>query len=221
MLRWIEGQRVCLTFDDGPDPEYTPRLLDLLASSGCSATFFLLGESARRYPELVRRIATEGHSLGNHTFSHPVPRRGRDTEDAWQVHHNQRILEDLAGRKLRWFRPPFGRLTPGLTQEATRLGLTTVLWSRSAIDWGPLGTRRGIARRLNRARAQDILLLHDAPRRHNRPDRMLAVLPDFLSRLQDRNIAAIGLDEYYRCQQETRKKQSSEAPNQSRWRRGT
>ena len=122
-LQRIEGRRICLTFDDGPHPEHTPRVLDLLASHGCKATFFLLGDSARHHPQLVKRIGREGHSLGNHTFSHLPPRRNREAQDAWQLRHSQHLLEDLAGHELRWFRPPFGRLTPGLAQEALRLGL--------------------------------------------------------------------------------------------------
>jgi peptidoglycan-N-acetylglucosamine deacetylase len=195
VLRKVGGQRICLTFDDGPDPDYTPELLDLLAGHGCQATFFLLGHSAQRHPDLVARIVNEGHSLGNHTFSHLRPHRHGDEVDAWEVSHSQRILEDLSGRELRWFRPPYGRLTPGLAREAARLGLTTVLWSRSAVDWGLFGTCRGIARRLDRTRAGDVLLLHDAVRRHNHPDRTLSVLPDFLSRLRDRAITTIGLDQ--------------------------
>lgn len=195
MLRRIEGQRVYLTFDDGPDPDYTPRLLDLLSSYRCRATFFLVGANALRHPKLVRRITEEGHSLGNHTYSHLRANTTNTEESIRQIRLCQTILEDTAGYKPHWFRPPFGRLTPNLEQEAQRLGLVTVLWSRSAIDWGPLGTRRGIARRLHRTEPGDILLLHDAPRHHNHPDRMLAVLPAFLSRLQDHRIMASGLDD--------------------------
>jgi peptidoglycan-N-acetylglucosamine deacetylase len=194
-LRRVDGQRVCLTFDDGPDPEHTPKLLDLLALHGCQATFFLLGHSAQRHPDLVCRIVNEGHSLGNHTFSHRRARRDGDGLDAWEVGHSQRILEDLSGREPKWFRPPYGRLTAGLAREAARLNLTTVLWSRSAIDWGPFGTRRGIARRLSRTLAGDVVLLHDAVRRHNHPDLMLSVLPSLLSRLRECDITAIGLDQ--------------------------
>ncbi|MCK9469188.1 MAG: polysaccharide deacetylase family protein [Porticoccaceae bacterium] len=195
-LRQIAGQRICLTFDDGPHPDYTPSVLDLLGSYGCRATFFLLGDSALRYPHLVQRISREGHSLGNHTFSHPRLQYRQGEQGTAQILRCQQVLEQLAGQRPRWFRPPYGRLTPGLAQAATQLGLTTVLWSRSAIDWGPLGTQRGIARRLRRATAGDILLLHDAPRRHNHPQYMLTALPNLLARLEHDGIAAIGLDEY-------------------------
>lgn len=197
MLRHVDGQCVSLTFDDGPDPDFTPRVLDLLAVHDCKASFFLLGEHARRYPELVRRIVDEGHSLGNHTFSHPRARPGREARDIWEVRHTQHLLADLSGLQPLWFRPPFGRLSPSMGEEADTLGLTVVLWSRSAIDWGPLGTRRGIARRLNRAQAGDILLLHDAPRYHNHPQHMLRVLPDFLARLKQRDLAVVSLDQQF------------------------
>lgn len=83
------------------------------------------------------------------------------------------------------------------------LGLTVVLWSRSAVDWGPFGTRGGITRRLNRTQAGDILLLHDAPRYHNHPERMLQVLPGFLSGLKQRDLAAVSLDQYRAAQPST------------------
>lgn len=196
MLRHVDDSCVSLTFDDGPDPDFTPRVLDLLAEHDCKASFFLLGQQVRRYPELVRRMVAEGHSIGNHTFSHPRARPGREARDIWEVRHTQQLIEDISGCKPRWFRPPFGRLGPSMAEEASNLGLTVVLWSRSCIDWGPLGTRRGIARRLNRARSRDILLLHDAPRYHNHPDRMLRVLPDFLARLSQRGLAAVSLDQH-------------------------
>lgn len=195
-LQWIEGSRVCLTFDDGPDPVYTPRVLDQLATHACKATFFVLGESARRHPELIKRIHNEGHTLGNHSFDHPRSRAGCEDEDARQLCLTQQVVEEICGERMRWFRPPYGQLTAGHTHEAARLGLTPVLWSRSAIDWGPLATKRGVTRRLRRTVAGDILLLHDAPRRHNRPHIMLAVLPELLVQLRNGGIAVISLDQY-------------------------
>lgn len=200
MLRHVDDSCVSLTFDDGPDPDFTPRVLDLLDEHGCKASFFVLGQQARRHPELVRRMVAEGHSIGNHTFSHPRARPGREARDIWEVRHAQHLIEDISGCKPLWFRPPFGRLSPSMVQEAGNLGLTVVLWSRSGIDWGPFGTRRGIARRLNRTRPRDILLLHDAPRYHNHPDRMLRVLPDFLVHLRQRGLAVVSLDQYLAAQ---------------------
>lgn len=194
VLRRIDGARVCLTFDDGPDPCHTPRLLDILAQHGCRASFFVLGEAAERWPRLVRRVVKEGHSLGSHSYRH---RRGWSMTPAAarrEVERSQQVLEDIAGRSPCWFRPPQGSLNRVMLGEAARLGMETVLWSRSAIDWGPLGSPRGIARRLHRVDAGDIVLLHDARRRHNRPDVTAALLPGLLALLARRALEPISLD---------------------------
>lgn len=196
MLVRIEGPRVCLTFDDGPDPDFTPAVLEILAARGCRASFFVLGEAAARWPELVRRIACEGHSLGNHTYTHP---RGRALDAARaraEIERCQRQIETLCGFRPLWFRPPYGSRNRHLRDAAQRLGLITVLWSRSAIDWGIFGTQRGIARRLRRIAPGDIVLMHDGRRRHNRPAPLLALLPALLDRLRERGIEPVSLDQY-------------------------
>lgn len=194
MLTHVDGPRVCLTFDDGPDPCHTPRILDILARHDCRASFFVLGEAAERWPGLVRRIVDEGHALGSHSFRH---RRGWTMAPATvrrEVGRSQRLLEDLTGRSPRWFRPPHGNLHRVMLGEAARLGMETVLWSRSAIDWGPLGSRQGIARRLQGVTAGDIVLLHDGKRRFNRPEVTAALLPAVLALLQERQLAPVSLD---------------------------
>lgn len=194
MLRHVDGRRVCLTFDDGPDPRHTPRILDILAGHRCRASFFVLGEAARAWPRLVERIVAEGHTLGSHSFSHRRARFMTRARIHYEVDLGRRILEDITGRSPRWFRPPYGQLDPRMLDEVARLGMETVLWARSAIDWGPLASRAGVARRLGRTAAGDIVLLHDARRRYNRPDVTAAVLPGVLGSLADRDIAPVGLD---------------------------
>ena len=194
VLRHIDGRRVALTFDDGPDPCHTPHVLDVLARHGCSASFFVLGEAAERWPRLVRRIADEGHSVGSHSYRH---RRGWTMAPARfrrELERSQRLLEDLTGRSPRWFRPPHGSLTRSMVGEAKQLGMETVLWSRSAIDWGPFASRDAIARRLERTTAGDIVLLHDARRRYNHPEVTAALLPGLLALLAERDLAPVGLD---------------------------
>lgn len=195
VLRRIDGRRVCLTFDDGPDPCHTPRVLDILAQHDCRASFFVLGAAAERWPRLVRRIVDEGHALGSHSFRH---RRGwtmRPSRVRLELGRSQRVLADITGRSPRWFRPPHGSRNRVMLGEAARLGMETVLWSRSAVDWGPLASREGVARRLGRVTAGDIVLLHDGKRRYNRPDITATLLPGVLAMLAERGLAPVSLDE--------------------------
>jgi peptidoglycan/xylan/chitin deacetylase (PgdA/CDA1 family) len=186
---------VCLTFDDGPDPVYTPLILDLLAEHKVHATFFIVGESAQKYPHLVERMVSDGHALGNHTFHHHHPwtisaARARD-----EVMRTSDIIRALTGITPQWFRPPHGRLRKAMLEQCATLNLRTVLWNRSIIDWGPLGTTDGITKRLESIAAGDIVLMHDGQRKHNRPHLVAQCLPEALDSLRRRGIVPVTLDQ--------------------------
>ncbi len=170
-----------LTFDDGPDPEHTPRVLDVLAAAGVRATFFLVASAAERHSLLARRMLAEGHEIGNHTWSHYHPALLREHTARREVIAGSRALADILGRAPRYFRPPFGYLRRCMIETAHALGETVVLWSLSAKDWGPFGRAAPIARRLSRVRSGDIVLLHDARWRYNRPWATLEVLASFVA----------------------------------------
>lgn len=126
---------LALTFDDGPNPIWTPRLLDLLARRGVRATFFLVGSHAQAEPALVRKIAAAGHLIGNHSWSHlnlalaPARRIEEELTRASQT------LEQITGAPVRFFRPPFGARRPEVLRTARRLGLVPVLWNAMTSDW--------------------------------------------------------------------------------------
>lgn len=188
---------ICLTFDDGPDPLYTPKILDVLAEYNAKATFFVLGESASQFPHLVEQIVNAGHALGNHTYSHCHPWMISAEHAKQEVWLATNILKEITGNAPRWFRPPFGRLRKAMREQAHAAQMMTVLWNRSVIDWGILGTRAGISRRLDNVAAGDIVLLHDGRPEHNRPDYTYQCLPQFLSRLADKSLVAQSLDEVF------------------------
>jgi peptidoglycan-N-acetylglucosamine deacetylase len=126
---------LALTFDDGPNPAWTPQLLDLLAEREVKATFFLVGSFAEAEPELVRRIAGSGHLIGNHSWSHPnlaVTKADRVTEE---LERTSAVLEQISGLKVRFFRPPFGGRRPFVLRTARRLGMEPVLWNAITTDW--------------------------------------------------------------------------------------
>lgn len=185
---------VHLTFDDGPDRQWTPRVLDALAAAQASATFFVIGRQAQRAPELLRRMLAEGHEVGNHTFSHRHPWTLSRAAARAEVLDGAAVLADLLGQAPRFFRPPHGRTRPCMTAAARAAGQRLVLWHRSAIDWGPFGSAARILARLRATRRGEIVLMHDGRNRHNRPAELLRVLPDFLRELHRRGLRAAPLD---------------------------
>lgn len=126
---------VALTIDDGPHPEHTPRVLDLLASAGMKATFFVVGDSCRRYPDVVRRIAAEGHELGNHTWFHGEPTRTSTATFLKEIQQTRQLLRDLTGYDCRLTRPPKGELTLGKMLGLWRQQQTIVLWNVDPKDY--------------------------------------------------------------------------------------
>jgi peptidoglycan/xylan/chitin deacetylase (PgdA/CDA1 family) len=178
------GKVVALTFDDGPHPEVTPRLLDLLRERGVRATFFLIGREAARHPALVRRIAAEGHALGNHTQRHSYlfwafPPSGvrREIEEA------QRTIESASGARCALFRAPVGMKSPFQREPLRRLGLECVGWETRFLDRGsdPARLRRRLSRRI---RPGSVLLLHDGADRDPAGNpRVLEALPVILGTL--------------------------------------
>ena len=191
------GHSICLTFDDGPDPAYTPKILDVLADYDAKATFFVLGEAASRFPHLVEQIVKAGHAIGNHTYSHRHPWLMSTEEAKQEVSQASKVLKNITGSAPRWFRPPFGRLRTAMREQAHAEQMMTVLWNRSIIDWGVFGTKAGISRRLDKIKAGDIVLLHDGRPEHNRPGLTYQCLPQFLRRLADKSLIAHNLDEIF------------------------
>ncbi|MFR0354882.1 polysaccharide deacetylase family protein [Streptomyces sediminimaris] len=153
---------VALTFDDGPDPGSTPAFLDALDRLDVRATFFVLGESAARHPELIREAAGRGHELGVHGWRHDRPWLPGPLRDAAEVARAAGVLWELTGERPRWYRPPYGILTAGRWAAARRAGLRPVLWTAWATDWTadatPASVREAVAADL---RGGGTVLLHD------------------------------------------------------------
>ncbi|MCR4401281.1 MAG: polysaccharide deacetylase family protein [Firmicutes bacterium] len=126
---------VAITFDDGPDTTYTPKILDVLARHGVRATFFLIGQAAEKHPEVVARIVNEGHAIGNHTYFHSNLSRMA----AWQVladlEKAQQVFSRLTGQEPTVVRPPYGALDPPAVEAIGKRGLKVVLWTVDSLDW--------------------------------------------------------------------------------------
>lgn len=178
------ARRVALTFDDGPDATWTPRVLDLLAAHDVRASFFLVGERAARAPDVVRAMAAAGHDVGNHGWSHRSlwlcgPRR---TE--FEIGHTHEVLTALAGRAPRHFRPPWGMMNAAMFRALRRRGLRCVLWSIQPEGLRPVDRDTQVSRVLRRAHPGAIVNLHDAEGTPHAPERLYAALPAMIDGLR-------------------------------------
>ncbi len=157
----MPGDAVALTIDDGPDPTWTPPLLDLLAAHRVAATFCLIGAQAERHPDLVRRIVADGHTLCNHSLLHDDLAGAAEAAAADDLDRASALIERAAGGpRPAYFRAPYGAWSPTLLATARSQGMTPLGWSIDTGDWAMPGTE-AVAAGLERAGPGDIVLVHD------------------------------------------------------------
>ncbi|OGL15005.1 MAG: hypothetical protein A3F92_09035 [Candidatus Rokubacteria bacterium RIFCSPLOWO2_12_FULL_71_22] len=178
-------RRVALTFDDGPDPAWTPRVLDLLRERRVPGSFFLVGERAARAPETVRRMAAEGHEVASHGWSHRSLWLCGPWRTGEEIGRTHALLTALAGSEPRHFRPPWGMVNAAMFGALRRHGERCVFWSIQ-----PEGLRSAppdlqVRHVLRRAHAGAIVDLHDAEGTPGAPERVLAALPAMIDGLRD------------------------------------
>lgn len=175
-----DRRQICLTIDDGPDPQVTPQVLDLLDAHGMRASFFCIGERALAHPALTRQIVARGHDIHNHSFVHChdfslLGPRGF----AREIERGQQALFDVSGRWPRFFRAPAGLRNPFLEPVLHRLGLRLVSWTRRGFDTREKDPHRVLKRLISGLDGGDIMLLHDghAARSLNDTPVIVDVLP--------------------------------------------
>jgi peptidoglycan/xylan/chitin deacetylase (PgdA/CDA1 family) len=158
---------LALTFDDGPNPAWTPRLLEILARRQVRATFFIVGSRAENEPDLVRQIVAAGHLIGNHSWSHRNLALAPARRIKEELLHASRTLEQIAGSPVRCFRPPFGARRPAVLRIARDLGLHPVLWNAMTSDWknpSAEAIARQLAAKIDRLEGRGLaanIVLHD------------------------------------------------------------
>lgn len=183
---------VALTFDDGPDPRYAERYLDALG--GTPATFFVLGEAARRRPDLVAHQVRRGHEVACHGDTHEALPRLGPAATVSALRRARDSIADAAGSPPRFYRPAFGWFTAPAWAAAPRLGMRRALWTSWAADWqGTATAERTADRILTSVGPGSILLLHDARGAENAPERTLAALPAILEGLEARGLRPVTL----------------------------
>ena len=165
----VDGERVALTFDDGPDPDATPAVLDALDEAGAKATFFMVGEQAMEHRALAREVAERGHEVALHGFEHREhSEMGGAARD--DLARGLGTLEVATGRRPALFRPPYGRFSEASHAACADLRLEPVLWSAWGMDWEPLPAERIVDLATRDLAAGTIVVLHDSARYASRPD---------------------------------------------------
>ncbi|MFZ0386715.1 MAG: polysaccharide deacetylase family protein [Solirubrobacteraceae bacterium] len=193
--RTLPGSRgVALTFDDGPHPEGTPAVLDVLARAGARATFFVVGEQVRQRPALVAEVMAAGHLVALHGYRHRLQLRMTATQLRDDLRRGAAAIEDATGAAPLWHRPPYGIYSPAGLRAARRLGCRPLLWSRWGKDWRKLTTPRRIASRaLHGVLPGDVILLHDSDfysAKHSHR-RTAAALELILARLEQAKVGTV------------------------------
>jgi len=156
------GKVVALTFDDGPNPVYTPLILSMLAEVDGKATFFMIGEQMEAYPDVVRMTADQGHEIGNHTYSHPYLTRLSAEECRAELRKNDELIRKLTGKRPGTFRPPFFDVNEQVASLASEEGYAIVgATNGDAEDWRMPGVERIYEKSLAAAADGSVLLFHD------------------------------------------------------------
>jgi peptidoglycan/xylan/chitin deacetylase (PgdA/CDA1 family) len=158
----VDGPYVAMTFDDGPSAENTPRLLDMLKERDIKATFFMIGENAARWPEIVKRVAAEGHEIGNHSWSHPLLAKMTDDEVREQLQKTQDAIVQASGYTPGLLRPPYGGFTGRQRRWANAIfGYKIIFWDVDPLDWKIHDSNHVESEILKQTKPGSIILAHD------------------------------------------------------------
>ena len=211
LRRTSAARKLAITFDDGPNPAITPKLLDLFDKHSGHATFFLIGDFVRQCPELARETVARGHSLGNHTKSHPNLFKCGPTEIHRQLQSCSDAIGEATGAAPKWFRPPFGLRNPWVIPAANQLGMQAIMWSLISFDWSAKSTEwliprmapiAALAKQLREKNNDtgDILCLHDGHHLQLNADRhfTLEALAYWMPHWRDLGLEFVTIDEAVR-----------------------
>lgn len=193
--------KVIITFDDGPDPRYTPRVLDILKNAGVNACFFVLGEKARKHPDLIVRIISEGHEIGSHGLKHRIPWLVGPMGSLTEIKGSFQAIEEITGSPPAAFRPPWGLFN--LSYYFTRMVMKhkIVLWSFMSWDWSNKITPEIILKKVKKNLIHgSILIFHDSDTEPGAsagsPEKMIHALPEIINELKERGYIIAPLKEF-------------------------
>ncbi|MYS12247.1 polysaccharide deacetylase family protein, partial [Streptomyces sp. SID6041] len=156
------GRSMVLSFDDGPDPRYTPGILETLRRHDCRAMFFVCGEMAVENPDLLREMAADGHVVGNHSWSHPLIPKLRPSRIRDELGSTSEVVERTLGTAPLWYRAPYGAWNRHSFEIGAELGMEPLAWTVDTLDWKEPGTDTVVRRVLDGAAPGAVVLSHDA-----------------------------------------------------------
>jgi peptidoglycan/xylan/chitin deacetylase (PgdA/CDA1 family) len=183
---------VALTFDDGPHPDYTPQLLALLKQHNIKATFFVVGEMAEKYPDLIKAEVADGHAIGNHTYHHVDLTRIPNVDVVTEIQACGDVLKRITGQEPHLFRPPGGDYDRKVAEAAEALGYTMVLWTDDPGDYARPGDATIETRTLRAVKPGGIILLHDGVQQ------TIDVLPRIIDLIEGKGLRFVTVDEMLR-----------------------
>ena len=194
----VHDKWIALTFDDGPYPPYTDRLLDVLKAKRIHATFFLVAEQAQQYPELVRRMKAEGHTVGLHAFRHRDFLKLTEEEKRKDLEQGKKLLRDITGKNPVYWRPPHGFRDFSVMETAAAQNLTVVNWSVIPRDWTGIDSQEIFRRVMDKAEDGSMVLLHDGDSPGYKASRQATVdaVTPLIDSLWEKGYHLVSLEEY-------------------------
>lgn len=185
-----EKNEIALTFDDGPHPEFTPKVLEVLKQHNAKATFFCIGQHIEKHPELFKRIIAEGHSVGNHTYSHSKSFGFFGTEKVieelnWTID----IVQQLTGKQMNLYRPAFGVTNPMIEKAVKQLNVISIGWNVRSLDTTKRDETVILDRITSKISKGDVVLLHDTSQK------TINVLERLLLFLEEKNLKSVTIDD--------------------------
>lgn len=190
-----EKLEVAITFDDGPHPKFTPKILDLLHQFNAKATFFCIGNNVEKHPELFKRIVLEGHTIGNHTYSHtnnfgflPTPK----VID--ELQRTNTVIKEVSGFEPKLYRPAFGVTNPRIKRALKSVKMVSVGWNKRSLDTTKLSKEAILKRIVKDHKKGDVVLLHDTS------EKSVQVLEQYLLFLQRKKTVSVTIDQLFNIQ---------------------
>ena len=185
----ISENYISITFDDGPNTEFTPKVLSLLKEYNAKATFFLIGKNAEKHPEIVRQIIEDGHTIGNHSYSHSKNFGFFSSRKVTaELKKTNSILREIAGKELKLFRPPYGVTNPNIKKAIKCTGHFSIGWSKRSFDTTNISEEKILKRITSNLKKGDIILLHDTS------TKTVAVLEQLLLTLPSHKLQSVPVD---------------------------
>ncbi|RFU62969.1 polysaccharide deacetylase family protein [Peribacillus glennii] len=189
---------VSLTFDDGPSP-YTNQILDILGTYNIKATFFVVGEAVKNYPEIVKRINSQNHVIGNHTWNHPVITDIPAKELSSQIQKTSLVIKDIIGEEPIIFRAPYGKIDDHSFRVIQDSGMKSVLWTVDSLDWSLPEKKLIESRVLKNTMTDSIVLLHDGDKFGSGPrDATVHSIPNIIESLMQSGYFFLTIPEFHK-----------------------